>query len=361
MELSNIYIGLLTISLVFLLAQLLVRDKQTAHIIFAVFCGSIAVMATKKISGDAIGAYQYLIGMGACATCNGYWLLSRSLFRERNAILPQHIFTAIAIALLIMANQGYLFVNSAELITSTSNSVIPYIISELTVLLSSTVIMLSFWEGCRGYNTDNNKGKLQRLLFLATFGLAVALSKVSEGVFAESAYAKELFTVLIILFVLTNTQLLMMWRFKKAKTAKISNEATDNSPLPDIEHSDTYINEPCHNEQALADKVAALLVNRSLFLKTNLKVADIARELDVSEYKVSNALRNNLNARNFNQYINELRIKHAKKLLADPDKQKWPVLVVGLESGFASVGPFTRTFKLLTGFTPNQYRQNELT
>jgi AraC-like DNA-binding protein len=34
--------------------------------------------------------------------------------------------------------------------------------------------------------------------------------------------------------------------------------------------------------------------------------------------------------------------------------------VVGLESGFASVGPFTRAFKAHTGFTPNQYRQNQL-
>ena len=31
-----------------------------------------------------------------------------------------------------------------------------------------------------------------------------------------------------------------------------------------------------------------------------------------------------------------------------------------MESGFASVGPFTRTFKLLTGYTPNQYRQHQL-
>jgi AraC-like DNA-binding protein len=33
------------------------------------------------------------------------------------------------------------------------------------------------------------------------------------------------------------------------------------------------------------------------------------------------------------------------------------VLVIGLESGFASVGPFTRAFKQFTGLTPNQYRQ----
>lgn len=361
MELSNIYIGLLCLSLIFLLAQLLVREKKTAHIMFALFCGSIAIMATKKISGDTIGAYQYLIGMGACATCNGYWLLSRSLFREKNAILPPHIWIAVAIALLIIANQGYLFVNSAELLIPKHNGVIPLVLRELTVLLSSTVVMLSLWEGCRGFNTDNNKGKSQRLLFLTTFGLAVALSKLSQGLLAESPEQKELLTGLIILVVLINTQILMVWRFKKAKLPIDIREDAINLSLTKTKLCNTEVDETCQIEQALADKIETLLIQQSLYLKTNLKVADIARELDVSEYKISKALRKHINARNFNQYVNELRITHAKKLLADPDKQKWSVLVVGLESGFASVGPFTRAFKLLTGFTPNQYRQHEQT
>jgi AraC-like DNA-binding protein len=337
----------------FLFAQLFVREKKTAHIMFALFCGSIAIMATKKISGDTIGAYQYLIGMGACATCNGYWLLSRSLFREKNAISLEHIGLAIVIALLIMANQGYLFVNSTQLITPNSSGLIPHILSELTVLLSSSVIMLSFWEGCRGYSKDNSKGKAQRLLFLVTFGFAVALSKLSQGLFVENPEYQQLVTALIILIVLANTQILMLWRFKRSKSSVVKCEEKVNLLQAETKYS--------HTEQAIADKVETLLIKESLYLKTNLKVGDIARELDVPEYIISKALRNNLCARNFNQYVNELRIKHAKRLLTDPDKQKWPVLVVGLESGFASVGPFTRTFKLLTGFTPNQYRQNELT
>ncbi|MFN6972415.1 MAG: AraC family transcriptional regulator [Rheinheimera sp.] len=32
-------------------------------------------------------------------------------------------------------------------------------------------------------------------------------------------------------------------------------------------------------------------------------------------------------------------------------------MVVGLESGFASVGPFTRAFKATMGYTPHEFRQ----
>ncbi|TPH13966.1 helix-turn-helix domain-containing protein [Litorilituus lipolyticus] len=366
MEVSNTYTAILFISLLFLIAQVFVREKQTSHILFALFCGSIAIMATKKISGETIGAYQYLIGMGACATCNGYWLLSRSLFRTKDAIQAPHLFLAIAIGLLIMASQGYLFVQSNAFISS-ENNVAPHLINELTILLSSTVIMLSFWEGCRGFRSDSKKGQSQRLLFLATFGLAVGLSKLSQGMLVNSPETKELLSALIILFVLTNTQILMIWRFKKEKlqtTDSNNNELCLSQLASDKKitvQNGNKMSEPCPVEQELASKIEALLKKQSLYLTANLKVADIARELDVSEYKVSHVLRHHLKAKNFNQYVNELRIKHAQKILSDPNKKAWSILVVGLESGFASVGPFTRTFKLITGFTPNQYRQQALT
>jgi AraC-like DNA-binding protein len=52
-----------------------------------------------------------------------------------------------------------------------------------------------------------------------------------------------------------------------------------------------------------------------------------------------------------------MRIKHATKLLKDPKNTQWPILVIGLEIGFALVGPFTRAFKSICDMTPNQYRQ----
>lgn len=110
----------------------------------------------------------------------------------------------------------------------------------------------------------------------------------------------------------------------------------------------------------LAAKISQLIENESLFLQANLKVADVARHLDVPEYRVSRALETHISHKNFNQYINGLRIAYAKELLADTTKQDWSVLVISLESGFASVGPFSRAFKSETGITPNQFRQMHL-
>ena len=50
-------------------------------------------------------------------------------------------------------------------------------------------------------------------------------------------------------------------------------------------------------------------------------------------------------------YLIQIRIKHAKKLLA----RKIPVVQVAYEMGFSDQSHFTRHFKSITGITPKQY------
>lgn len=368
MELQVVQSIALFASLSLMVVQLLVRNKQLSHILFAVFSGSIALSLVKDLSAESVGAYQFLIGMGACATCNCYWLLSRSLFRGEKGISFHHVLLAGFIALLIMMNQGFKFATSVNFMASLQGSLSQYILSELTILLSSCILVLSFWEGARGIVTSRRQEKAQRILFLLTFGGAVAISKLSQGFFVGDLAAQEMTTTLIILFVLINTQVLVFWRCRhnRIDEAHVSDKEVDSKAQeqsvkqPMTVSAITGVSRPnsdtC-NEDSLSFAIKQLVVGESLFLQPNLKIADIARKLEVSEYQVSDALRNKLNARNFSQYINGLRIEHAQSLLIDAANSKWPVLVVGLESGFASVGPFTRAFKSITGYTPNQYRQ----
>lgn len=358
MELQSLQIIVLCACLGSMFGQLFVPNKQATHILFAIFCGSVAMSIAKTISGNIIGPYQYLIGMAACITCNGYWLMSRTLFRAQHSISFQHILFAGAIAVLIMLNQGYLFVSNSGLVNIAEDNLGQHILRELTILLSSSILVLSFWEGCRGYRRASKTEQLQRLLFLMTFGGAVAISKATQGIYANAPLSQEFATTAIILFVVINTQLLILWRSHTTRQQALKNQPIDNVATVKNEVLESTPNtSSVADETLLSKQVEALINNDTLFLQPNLKISDIAQKLSVSEYRISNALRHHLDAKNFNQYINELRIKHAQALLADTDKQKWTVLVVGLESGFASVGPFTRAFKSITGYTPNQYRQ----
>lgn len=371
MSLLNLQLFVLTVCLCFMIAQIWVSPKRTSHILFAIFCGSVAMSIAKTTSGTAIGEYQYLVGMTACVTCNGYWLLSRTFFRQENSITGRHITFAAAIAFLIIVNQGYLFFENSELLNIDKVNVLHYLLRELTILLSSSTLVLSFWEGCRGFTQAPKVEKAQRLLFLTTFGGAVAASKACDVLLQDSAHGSEFATTLIILFVIVNTQLLLFWRTKTQHARIHSNLYQHNDIQYDVNEDRRTGNAKIVNvdsveatlssyETEFAEKVKNAIETESLYLQPNLKIADIAQKLGTSEYRISNALRHHLQAKNFNQYVNALRITHAQQLLEDDEKQHWTVLVIGLESGFASVGPFTRAFKSATGTTPNQYRQQKV-
>jgi AraC-like DNA-binding protein len=197
-----------------------------------------------------------------------------------------------------------------------------------------------------------------RITFLVVFGSAVAACTVLNKVFissGNSALIQEWIVTLSAVSIMITTQGIIFYQH----ATKL------NQTVTRAEGGNTTFSVPVGNsdpvDEELANSISLVLIDKKGFLQTNLKVADIARELKVPEYKVSHIIRHHFGAGNFNQYINQLRIKHAKTLLQDQSIKHWPVLVIAMESGFASVGPFNRAFKEICGSTPNQYRQTRLT
>ncbi len=375
-------------ALALLLLQVTVRQKQIVHLVFAVFCGSMAMMMAKRLGADSLGPYQYLLGLGACATCNGYWLVARALFRDGDShgepsVAGRHLLIAGSVALLLMSDQGFMLLASVPdaptaLLLPTQTA-----LNAVMGLLSSCLLVLACWEGCRGWSTANRTDRQQRLLFLVSYGVAVLGTTMVKAVSAEVAdpLTRTTLTEAVIaiasLLMLLVTQALIYWRHpapaasrKLAATAAVrpfyaTTETLNTEPAvraPVATESTTENSESVSSDAdlPLAQNIHAALHEQKLYLQADLKVADLARLFEVSEYRVSRAIHAHLNARNFNQLINALRVAHAKTLLADPHKQHWPVLVVGLESGFASVGPFSRAFKAMVGCTPGEYRQTAL-
>ncbi len=389
---QSIHLLLLIVSFALLCNQLLVRQKQLVHLLFAALCGSFCLMAIKRLGGADLGLYQYLVGMGVCMTCNGYWLLSRALFRKTQALSWRHLLVAGLIALLIVASQGLSLLQQLWPAGESLYGSTRVVFNELLNLLSSAVLMLTAWEACRGYQQTAGAERRHRQLFLVTFGSALTLCLVLAKIWAPAENAAghtEMLAAGAALAILAVTQWLISQRFRVASQAA-SQAATPQAQraqtpaLPILCSAELPAN-PKASQEAVVDtgvgtntctstststatitlseadvaiiaRLHQLLLSDRLYLQANLRLTDVAQLLQVPEYRVSRLLRSQFHASNFNQFINALRIEHAKSLLADPGKQHWSVLVVGLESGFASVGPFTRAFKTQTGDTPNEYR-----
>ncbi len=100
-----------------------------------------------------------------------------------------------------------------------------------------------------------------------------------------------------------------------------------------------------------------LMENEKIYRNDILTLKKTATMLNLTHHQLSQLLNERLSM-NFNTYINFWRIEEAKKLLVNsPDKT---VLFIAYEVGFNSKSSFYESFTKLTGFTPLEYRKNNL-
>ena len=117
-----------------------------------------------------------------------------------------------------------------------------------------------------------------------------------------------------------------------------------------------------YNVRKIESKQADLLINRldtlikekELYKKTEVKLPSIAKELKITPHKLSQLLNDNF-GKSFTAFLNDYRIKEAKRLLKE--QNKFTLENVGFESGFSSKSNFYATFKKKVGQTPAQYQK----
>jgi transcriptional regulator GlxA family with amidase domain len=113
-------------------------------------------------------------------------------------------------------------------------------------------------------------------------------------------------------------------------------------------------------DPALAAALAQAMDVQQAWRDEDLSVAGLASRLGVPEYRLRRHINQHLGHRNFNAYVNGLRLAEAQRLLADAGQRDTPVLRIALDAGFGSIGPFNRAFKAATGLTPTEFRRQTL-
>lgn len=91
----------------------------------------------------------------------------------------------------------------------------------------------------------------------------------------------------------------------------------------------------------------------NLHFNENPKIKDIASKSGYSPEYFSTLFKQTTN-KTFTQYVIDIKINNAKKLLA---LNKLPILDISLNCGFGSVSNFNRTFKSIVNMSPSEYRK----
>lgn len=111
--------------------------------------------------------------------------------------------------------------------------------------------------------------------------------------------------------------------------------------------------------QSLFDKILGLILEEKVYLEPELKVKDLADQLDTTSHNISQTI-NSKAGKSFYDFVNHHRLSHFKALLSDPDNRKFTILGLGFDSGFNSKASLNRIFKNQEGITPKEFqRQNQ--
>ena len=335
--------GVVGLALASALALLARRRKTDAELLFAVFCGSVAMAMLRPTLGDAPAWLLLAVTLGACATCNVYWLVARALFRGPGGVGRPHVAVAIGIAVLIML---YRLAESAGVERGMA------VLGDLLTLASSTVLGLAIVEALRGFDAAPAGERRLRLAFVAVFGGCLSVGTASgawAGADPDWAPVHRVLVLGCTLAILGFTHVALHLR-RRAPWPRPVESAVDGAAAP----GGTSRATATADDLALAATIRRVLEQRALYREPELKVADLAAATGSAEHKVSRAITQGLGERNFNQLVNRHRVAHACRLLeADHERS---VLEISLDSGFASLGPFNRAFKAITGSTPTAWR-----
>ncbi len=109
----------------------------------------------------------------------------------------------------------------------------------------------------------------------------------------------------------------------------------------------------------LFSQLEALMEEKELYLKADLKIAEVARYLGEDARELSICIKN-VSKQNFTDYLNSLRVNRAQQLLANPEFMQYTIAAIGEQSGFRSKDVFYRAFQKITGLTPGAFRQKRV-
>ncbi|SFE97873.1 transcriptional regulator, AraC family [Chitinophaga sp. CF118] len=169
-------------------------------------------------------------------------------------------------------------------------------------------------------------------IFLIFVAYVWAFTGITKGSYISGPLYFSLITYLIIF--------ILLYRKK----------ANDLSSFATLKYGDKKVNED--EAKTIVAKLQKVMNEKELFRNPNLKLGDLAREINVPSHQLSRILNDSLQ-KNFTLFVNEYRINAACKMLSY--QTNFTIEAVGDEVGFNSKSTFFAAFKKIKGLTPNTY------
>ena len=333
-------LSFMAITLLLLLGGILLKKgNHRQHFMpCALFCFSVASYLLVTW-GDLPKGIYYLLHLPTFAVSFFFWIFSRSIFNDNFKFEKWMGWTLFAV---ISVLYGNFFFREQLDIDST--------IYKISILIHHipTIIFtyLAIFEASKNKNEDLLVDRLQfRNIFILLTGVIITMV-----VFIEIAFVYEppmiinllqKLAIVILAFYFALQELsLKSGFFNEPELATTSNTTSK----PEI-------------DKALINELLQVVEGQHYYRTEGLTISGLADKLKVKEYKLRQAINQQLGFRNFNDFLNSYRIQEACEQLIDPKKKEFTVLEIAFELGYNSLAPFNKAFKNNTGMTPTEYKK----
>lgn len=109
--------------------------------------------------------------------------------------------------------------------------------------------------------------------------------------------------------------------------------------------------------RSLLKQLVDLMNSEQLYRDPALSLDALANRLSASKHHVSQVINEHLGS-SFFDYVNQLRIDEAKRLIAETKRRDLHIIEAAYKVGFSNKVSFNAAFKKATGMTPTEYRKH---
>jgi AraC-like DNA-binding protein len=224
--------------------------------------------------------------------------------------------------------------------------------------LSLLFVALAAWHALLGRETDLVEGRRRLRMLLAVSTASYAAAILVMDLLSPGTSASAPFSLVNAVGLAAMTFAFAISRLDIAREEPFVAPANPRSPPRTEAGSDLAPARLCdQQETALLESLRQLMEDQKFYRRDGLSIAVLAGRLGIPEYRLRRLINRRLGHRNFSSFVNGYRLAEARAALADPSQAEVPILTIALDTGFQSLAPFNRAFKVTAGMTPSAYRR----
>lgn len=224
-------------------------------------------------------------------------------------------------------------------------------------LIMCILVIRNYRNEIREYYSFIDKINLTWLLYVVVgFFLMWFIDLISFILFEFGVNNLYLFNDLTFISILINFIFAILIFYKALQQPQFLFDLTDDMKIHKYESSKLSREE----KEKFLKQIEDYFVREKPYLNPSLTIKDVADATNINSKYISQVINESLN-KNFYDFINSYRVKEAmEQLLINGGKEK-TILEILYDSGFNSKSAFNTAFKKNTGFTPTEFRHQNIT